>query len=99
MATAEATEKKWLTTSDVAALYEVNRPTVVDWIQRGIYCRGDQIKLKAIRVGGLHKIRPADLDAFIAALNGGVSPTVPPPRHETASHKRAMKDLERRLGE
>ncbi len=98
MATTEETEKKWLTTREAGEMYDVTRETVVDWIHRGIYHRGVQVKLKGLRVGATHRIRPADLDAFLAALNGGVSPTATVLPHQTASHKRAKAELAKRLG-
>jgi excisionase family DNA binding protein len=47
-----------LTTADVAQRLQVNQKTVRNWIKRG--------DLKAILYGRLVRIRPSDLDDFIA---------------------------------
>ena len=91
-------EPKWLTTGQVGLRYEVGRDCVWDWINRGVQTPTGTLRLKATRIGGQYKVRPADLDAFIAACNGGAAPPQPTVQpHQTASHKRAMANLDRQL--
>ena len=51
-----------LTTKDVAAYCQVSYWTARDWIDTG--------KLKALRLGRLVRVRPADLEAFLGRCAG-----------------------------
>jgi excisionase family DNA binding protein len=62
---------KLMTRQEVATRYNVHVDTPKRWAERGVMARdGRRVTLKTIRVGGRVCIDPADLDAFMAALNG-----------------------------
>lgn len=52
----------WLTAKDIAIQMNVHEMTVRRWIWRG--------RLKAVQVGGLVRVRPADLQAFMRTHPG-----------------------------
>jgi hypothetical protein len=67
----------------------MNPSTLTRWILQGCPARtGQRVKLAATRVGGRWCVRPADLDAFFAALAGNVEAT-PAATPSTQDHKTA----------
>jgi hypothetical protein len=80
----------------------VHPATVVRWITGGCPARdGTRVKLPATRAGSRWLVRPADLEAFFAALTADPGPATTPPRSPAAANKAteaAVRELQRRGG-
>lgn len=76
----------------------VTPSTVTRWILAGCPARdGTRVRLAAIRVGSRWLVRPADLDAFFAAL--AVEPAPTRPIQSSAARNRAAEIAGRELEE
>jgi hypothetical protein len=88
----------WLKVADIAARYQRNNKTVLDWIVTGV----QGIKLHARKIGGLWMVDPAWLEEFFTALeavSAGRGPSQPPGRvrkeRRQSMTERARKAIER----
>jgi hypothetical protein len=87
-------DKRWLTTGQIAALYEVTRDAVWDWITRGVRVPGGAvIRLAARRIGGRWKAERAAVETFIDACSGPSEPV--PHESDIQARRRAKADVER----
>jgi len=51
-----------------------HRSTVLRWTECGVDVDGERVYLQAVRVGGRTMTRPADVNAFLAAINAEGDP-------------------------
>lgn len=70
METETVKPRDWITPAEVAARCAVGYRAVMCWIVDGRLVNGKTIKLKAGRMVGRYRIKPADLTEFLELCNG-----------------------------
>ncbi len=91
-------EADYLRPEYIAAAYDVSTAAVRKWIVAGVRCQGQQVKLRALRVGRCWRIPRDAWTEFLAVLNGGSVETVDDQRDRRRAQREAERRLDERLG-